>query len=44
MPAISYVIFGCSSLRATQGVITIQVLHNGVKALLQLLLKIDERK
>ena len=36
----NYVIYGYSSLRTTPGVITIQELHTGGKALLQLLLKI----
>ena len=40
MPAGNYVIYGRSSSRATPGVITIQKLHTGGKALLQLLLKI----
>ena len=40
MLAVNYVIYGCSSLRTTPGVITIQKLHTGGKALLQLLLKI----
>ena len=39
MTAVNYVIFGCYSLRATPGVITIQELHTGGKTLLQLLLK-----
>ena len=43
MPPVNYVIYGCSSWRATPGVITIQVLHTGGKTLLQLLLKIDDR-
>ena len=40
MPAVNYVIYGCSSLRTTPGFVTIQVLHTGRKSLLQLLLKI----
>ena len=40
MLAVNYVIYGYSSLRATSGVITMQELHTGGKALLQLLLKI----
>ena len=37
MPALNYVIYGCSSSRTTQGVITIQELHTGGKTLFQLL-------
>ena len=40
MPAVNYLIYGCSSLKTTPGVTTIQELHTGGKALLQLLLKI----
>ena len=43
MPAVNYVIYGCSSSRTTLGVINIQELHNGGKTLLPLLLKIDDR-
>ena len=43
MPAVNYVIYGCSSSRITPGVATIQELHTGGKELLQLLLKIDDR-
>ena len=31
MPAVNYVIYGCSSSRTTPGVITIQELHTGGK-------------
>ena len=41
MPAVNYVIYGCSSSRTTPGVI--QKIHTGGKTLLQLLLKIDDR-
>ena len=41
MPAVNYVIYGCSSSRTTPGVFTMQELHTGRKTLLQLLLKID---
>ena len=40
MPAVGYVIYGCSYLRTTPGVINIQELHTGGKELLQLSLKI----
>ena len=40
MPAVNYVIYGCSSSRTTPGFITIQELHTGGKTLLQLFLKI----
>ena len=40
MPAVNYVVYGCSSLRTTPRVVTIQELHTGGKTLLQLLLKI----
>ena len=40
MPAVNYVIYRCSSLRTTAGVIIIQELHTEGKILLQLLLKI----
>ena len=43
MPAVNYVIYGCSSSRISPGVITIQDLHTGGKILLQLLLKIDAK-
>ena len=43
MPAVNYVIYGCSSSRTTPGVIPIQKIHTGGKTLLQLLLKIDDR-
>ena len=39
MPAVKYVIYGCSSLRRTPGVISIQELHTGGKTLLHLLLQ-----
>ena len=38
MSAVKYIIYGCSSLRTTPGVISIQELHTGGKTLLQLLL------
>ena len=41
MPAVNYVIYGCSSSRTTPGVITIKEVRTGGKALLQLLLKIE---
>ena len=34
MPAVNYVIYGCSSSRTTPGVITIKELHSGGKTLL----------
>ena len=40
MPAVNYVIDGCSSSRTTPGVITMQDLDTGGKTLLQLLQKI----
>ena len=40
MPAVNYAIYGYSSFRITQGVITIQELHTGGKTLLQLLFKV----
>ena len=40
MPDVKYVLYGCFSSRTTPGVITIQVLRTGGKALLQLLHKI----
>ena len=40
IPAVKYVIYGCSSSKTTPGVINIQELQTGRKALLQLLLKI----
>ena len=40
MPAVNYVIYGCSPSRTTPRVITIQEFHTGGKTLLQLLLKI----
>ena len=40
MPAVNYVIYGCSSSKTISGVITIQELHTGGKTLSQLLLKI----
>ena len=43
MIAVNYVIYACSSSRTAPGVIAIQELHTGVKTLLQLLLKIDNR-
>ena len=43
MPAVNYVIYGCSSSRTTPGVITIQKIHTGGKTWFQLLLKIDDR-
>ena len=43
MPAVNYLIYGFSSLRTTPGVLTMQMLHNGGKILLQLLLKINDR-
>ena len=43
MPAVNYLIYGCSSLRTTTGVITIQKIHIGGKTLLQLLHKIGCR-
>ena len=43
MPAVNYVIYGCSSSRTAPGVITIQELHTGGKTFLQLLLKTDDR-
>ena len=42
MPAVNYVMYGCS-LRTTPEVITIQEFHTGGKTLFQLLLKIDDR-
>ena len=42
MPAVNYVIYGCSSSRTTPGVTTIHEPHTGGKTLLQLLLKIDD--
>ena len=42
MPAVNYVVYGCSSLRTTPRVVTIQELHTGGKTLLQLLLKIGD--
>ena len=42
MPAVNYVIYGCSSSRTTPGVNTIHEPHTGGKTLLQLLLKIDD--
>ena len=42
MPAVNYVIYGCSSWRTTPGVNTIQEIHNGGKTLLELLHKIGD--
>ena len=42
MPAVNYVVHGCSSSTATTGVINKQELHTDGKILLQLLNKIDE--
>ena len=42
MPAVNYVVYGCSSLRTTPRVATIQELHTGGKTLLQLLPKIGD--
>ena len=39
MPAVNYVIYGCSSLKTTSGVVTTQELHTEGKTLLQLLNK-----
>ena len=36
MPAVNYVIYGCSSSRTTLGVIAIQEFHTGGKTLLHL--------
>ena len=43
MPAVNYVIYGCSSSRTTAGVVTVQEFHTGGKTMLQLLLKTDDR-
>ena len=42
VPAVNYVIYGCSSSRTTPEVITIQDLHTRVKTMLRLLLKIQD--
>ena len=39
MPAVKYVIYGCSSSITTPGAITIQEFHTEGKTLLELLLK-----
>ena len=43
MPVVNYVIYGCFFSGTTPGGITIQEIHTGIKTLLQLLLKIDDR-
>ena len=43
MPAVNYVIYGCSSSRTTPGVINKRELHGRGKTLLKLLFKIDDR-
>ena len=43
MPAVNYVIYGCSSSKTTSGVITIQELPTERKAFLQLLLKMGDK-
>ena len=42
MPAVNYVIYGCSSSRTTPAVIPIPELHTGGKTLLQLDRVIDD--
>ena len=42
MPAVNYIIYGCSSSRTTPEVITIKDLHTRVKTMLRLLLKIQD--